>query len=600
MPRKKGSTNKKKTKDEFASEWMEQIKAGMDYRKEYSTQANWDKYRKYYRGQWDNELVPINKMFSYGRMMVPKVYFRAPRVSVTATHPELIEHARVVEAIDNLMIQEMMLKYTMKRSALDGFQCGVGPIKLGYDSQFGYIPEQAVDEDGSTVTQVSTKHEGTKIEYHQNIKPGMPWALRERPEDVIVPWGTGDPHNLPWVAHYVLRPIDDVKQDQKYQNTEDLQGTRTPQMGKDIENGAPYRPRDTKDKGTVYCELWEIRDVKTQSVMVICEDTLLMSTHDELQTSEGLPWEFLMFNPDPEYFWAIPDAHIIAPQQEELNETSTQIARHRAITLIKFLYKRGAIKETELQSFFSGTVGPGIAIEDTVDSLQNAIQIMQPHIPPDLYRDAQAQIQAMREELGFSQNQEGSFSPYHGKTASESMIVAQAFEDRIDERKDIVGDTLIRIIKKWNQFLFRFWSEQRVIQIVSPESGPVWVQYTGDELAGEYMLNVDVDTGMPINRAMKQQMGSQLFQALNGDPLIDQLLLRQIALDQFSMFDPRVDRLLQPQMGGVPELLARGRQPHPGGAGAGQGKGSGGGQTGATPDNPKQFQQHAKQVSGGE
>ena len=129
--------SKKPTKDEFATQWMDHIKAGIDYRKEYSTRNEWDKYRKYYRGQWDDRIVPINKMFSYGRMMVPKVYFRAPRVSITATHPDMVVHASVVEAIDNLLIKEIMLKYTLKRAALDTFQCGVGPIKLGYDSQFG-------------------------------------------------------------------------------------------------------------------------------------------------------------------------------------------------------------------------------------------------------------------------------------------------------------------------------------------------------------------------------------------------------------------------------------------------------------------------------
>lgn len=592
-------SKRKKAIDEFAADWMAKIKAGIDYRKEYSTRTDWDKYRKYYRGQWANGLVPINKMFSYGRMLIPKVYFRAPRVCVTATHPELVWHAKVVEALDNLLIKEVMLKYTLKKSSLDAYQCGVGPIKLGYDSQFGFIPEQSVTDSGETLTQVSTKEEGEKIEYHQNVKPGMPWALRARPEDVIVPWGSEDQFSLPWVAHYILRPLDDVKQDQKYRNTEELEGTRTPLMGKDMRSGAPFRPRNEKEKDIKYCELWEIRDVKTKHILTISEDKLLMSIPDALQTKEGLPWEFIMFNPDPEYFWAIPDAHIICPQQEELNETSTQTARHRAIALVKFLYRKGAIKDEELDKFLSGTVGPGVGIEDTVDSLLNAITILQPHVPPELYRDMQAQIQAMREELGFSQNQEGAFSPYHGKTASESMIVAQAFEDRVDERKDIIADVLVRIVRKWNQFLFQFWNEERVVQIVSPREGPVWIQYTGDEIAGDYILSVDADSGMPISRALKQQMATEMFKALNGDQLIDQMLLREIALEQFSLIDPRIPYLLQPGFGGVAEALAEVRQPTPI-YGGGGGKGSGGGRTGSTPQRPEEFQAFKERMSKGQ
>ena len=585
----------KKKRDEFASNWMEQIKAGIEYRKKYSCREDWDNYRKYYRGQWAESIVPINKTFSYGRTLIPKVYFRAPRVSVTATHPGLVPHAAVVEAIDNLLIKELFLKYTLKRSALDSYLCGVGPIKLGYDSEFGYLPEQAISESGETVTQVSTKEAGEKIEYRQNIKPGYPWAIRARPEDVIVPWGAEDQYNLPWVAHYILRPLDDVKQDQKYKNTEKLEGTRSPSTVDDLRTKSSFRPRTKQDKGVVYCELWEIRDVKTRQVIVICEDTLLLSSNDELQTGEGLPWEFLMFNPDPEYFWSIPDAHIIAPQQVEINEASTQTSQHRKITLLKFLYAKGALTKEAITTLLSGEVGPGVEINS--ESLAAAVTVLQPHIPPDLYRDIQAQIQAMREGLGVSQNQEAAFSPYHGKTATESMIVAEAFESRVDERKDIMADVLVRIVRKWNQFLFRFWNKERVIQIVSPQEGPAWIEFTGDELQGDYMLSIDADSGMPISRALKQQMSIEMFKALNGDQLIDQLLLRRIALEQFSLIDPRIPHLLQPSPGGMAEALAEIRQPTPIYGGGGGGKGSGGGRTGSTPQRPEEFQKFKQRMT---
>jgi hypothetical protein len=57
-----------------------------------------------YRNKWDTDVLPINKIFSYVRMLVPRVYFNAPRVTVTATHPDFVVHARVVEAIDNMLL----------------------------------------------------------------------------------------------------------------------------------------------------------------------------------------------------------------------------------------------------------------------------------------------------------------------------------------------------------------------------------------------------------------------------------------------------------------------------------------------------------------
>jgi hypothetical protein len=527
-------------------------------------------------------------------MLMPRVYFRAPRVVVTPSRPDLIWHAKVVEALDNLLIKEVMLKQTLKQSALDSYLSGVGPIKLGYDSEFGYLPSQAVTQDGETVTQVDKKEESTKIEYNQTIKPGMPWALRVRPEDVIVPFGAADPYSLPWICHYILRPLDDVKGDQKYKNTSELQGTRSPAMGEDVRTKEAFRPRSEKEKGITYAELWEIRDFKTKQIMVFCEDTMILSDEDALQTEAGMPWEFIIFNPDPEYFWAIPDAHILAPQQEELNAISSQSSRHRAIALLKFLYRKGSISKEELDKLLSGEVGPAVGVEQDVENISSAITMLQPHIPPDFSREAAAQIQAMREELGFSQNQEGSFSPYHGKSASESMIVAEAFEQRVDERRDIVADVLISIIKKWNWMLFTHWTEKKVLQIITPEGEPAWINYTGDELKADYMLSIDAESGMPISRALKHQMGGELMKMFGGDQLIDQIMLRQIVLDNYDIVDPRVSKMLQAQFGGRPEEVSATRQPSA--EGGGGGKGSGGGRKGMSPQHPIEFEEFKKRM----
>ena len=123
----------------------------------------------------------------------------------------------------------------------------------------------------------------------------MPWALRVMPEDIIVPWGSYDMDSLPWVAHYILRPLEDVQEDQKYnkEKTKELKGTRSPDKGG--REKPQFRPRDQKDKDVTFAELWEVRDLKTKQILVFCEDQLLMSVDDVLQI-EGLPYEFIQFN----------------------------------------------------------------------------------------------------------------------------------------------------------------------------------------------------------------------------------------------------------------------------------------------------------------
>jgi len=575
-----------KTKiSDFVNEWMSKIKAGLNYRRKYSSYQRWPDFRKMYRHQWSPEIVPVNKIFSYARLLIPRIYFRAPRVTVTPLRPDLMPHAKVVEAIDNMLIREVLLKQTLKMSALDAFLCGIGPIKIGYDSEYGFIPELAVEEDGSTATQYSTTT-GSNIEYNVGVKPGFPWALRVRPEDIIVPWGASDPSSLQWIAHYVVRPLKDVKEDQKYRNTDKLKGTRTPAVDKP--QGARWaRSSLVEDKSELYAELWEIRDARTQRMYVICEDQILLDVPDTLQI-EGLPFEFVIFNPDPEFFWPVPDALILSSQQIELNETRTQASRHRAIALLKFLYKQGAITEEALQRFLSGEVGIAVPISSD-DNINAVITALQPHVPPDLNMEAREIINDMRESLGVSPNQEGTFSPYHGKTATETMVVAESFEVRTDERRDVMADVLANIVRKWNQIIFSFWTEERVIQVTMPEGENVWVAYTGDQLRGEYFLHVEPDTGLPLTRGIRYQMALDLLKAFGGDPLIDQAMLRQIVLDNFAPFDPRVNRLLAVEPGTSVREVAAARQPAP--IGLGPGRGSAGGRKGSTPSSPKEFEQ---------
>lgn len=572
-----------------ATEWIHRIKKGEEFRKTFSSYNNWKAYRNMYRNKWDENILPVNKIFSYGRMLIPRVYFNSPRITATASHPGLIAHARVVEAIDNMLIRETMIKQTLKKSCLDTFLCGIGPIKLGFDSEFGYMPEQSIDDDGATVTQHSRK-DGRRIEYNETVKPGMPWALRVAPEDIIVPWGSEDFSYLPWIAHRIVRPLEDVKQDQKYKHTSELKGTLTAYNLK--KSSDPYKPSIDKSDTAMYCELYEVRDYIEGRLYTICENTIILDEVDALQI-EGLPYECITFNPDPEYIYGISDADILQAQQKELNTITTQAQAHRAIALLKFLYKLESIDETELQKFLSGNVGIGVGIKGDLP-LSQVVMALQPHIPMELQPAAMACNAAMKESLGFSSNELGDYQTGSPRSATETMTVAQAFEQRIAERRDIVGDVLLKIIRKWNQYLFKFWNTERVIRVVGPDGIPGWVSYTGEQLKGEFFLSLDIDSGMPMNRAVKVQMANDLFMKFNGDMLVDQIGLRQILLDAYGSVDPRIPGLMQAPPGVDPKLLAASRQPMPLTGATNQGRGSAGGRAGSSPDKPEEFDSFKK------
>ena len=107
---------KKAKRDELVSHWTDEIRDGLEYRKKYSTEQNWKDYREYYRCNWGAEIMPINRIFSFGKTLIPNTYFKSPRISVTHTKPGMEVHARVVESVDNYLIRESNLKKTIKKA----------------------------------------------------------------------------------------------------------------------------------------------------------------------------------------------------------------------------------------------------------------------------------------------------------------------------------------------------------------------------------------------------------------------------------------------------------------------------------------------------
>lgn len=586
---------------EMVTEWQDKIRRAWEYRDKHqkgvagtgSYSSTCRDSRKYYRADWKKGVFPVNRIFSFGRSLIPSVYFKNPRVCVTATRPEHVFHARIVEAVDNQLIRQTGLKKTLKRAILNAYLNGIGPIKLGYDSEFGFAPELEVDQDTASASQYSRK-EPRRIEYNQGVRPGMPWALPDYPENLIFPPGYQDPDAMPWIAQRVLRRLEDVKQDQKYRNVSKLEGTRI------LDTKSPGQlDLFHEEKSEMFAELFEIRDRSTGQVYVICEDQLLLAQDDALQMAGGLPFEFIVFNEDPEFPWGISDVSIIEPQQLELNEIRSQARRHRAIALLKFLYKRGAIKEAELENFFSSDVGVGVAVDD--DVIAGAVLPMQPHVPADLAMEAASVEADMRLSLRRSENQMGSYRGGTPPPATETLQVAQTANLDTDERRDIVSDVMVNIVRKWNNYIFQFWTGEKVIEIVGPEGGSQWISFTGEQLNSEYDLAIDADTGFPASKALKLQAADAMLKQYNGDLMIDQVALRKIHLSNLEWLYPGVTGLVNEMPQTIAGAVSNLRQPSPSGGSSAHGMDPqrGGGRRGSTPDNAIPFEQAKKKFEGG-
>ena len=523
--------------------WKTEIRMGLRYRHVFGRQQDWQRYKTMYRGFWGAGTVPVNIIYALGRSLIPQIYFRNPRIGVNPKKPGYAMHARVLEQIDNYLIRETGLKNELKSCILDCFLCGRGPGILGYDSEYGYNPNFLSDE-YSDLSLTSFGKKGEKIEYSDNVKPGFPWFMRCNPLDFIVPWGTSRWEDARWFGMRKMRLLRDIKEDPKYSNKNDLKAPYKTRIDS-TEAGAQPQVRSYEDDSqNEWVELWEIHDKRSGRlfVMSLDHDKFLRDDYDYLQV-EGLPAEVLGFNEDPDYFWWTPDCRLVEVQQLEMNDIRTMAKKHRRVALLKVLYDRGMLGKDALSKLLDEDPKAAVEVDAGVNGdVRKAVALFQSHVPPDLGVAAREVREDMREIIGFSRNQMGSFEESSGRrTATEANIVKAASMIRIDERRDIMADYLERIIRKENQFIFDNWSEERLIDIVGENGARYWIRFTGKEIKGEFAYKINPEESIPEDRRTRRSEILEYIQVAAQVPGVDMKYLLESYAAQFGdWLDPRL------------------------------------------------------------
>ena len=525
--------------------WKDEIRRAVRYRTIFGKSKEWALYKNMYRGFWAKEVVPVNIIYAIARSIIPQVYFRNPRVGVIAAKPGYTMHARVLERIDNYLIRELWLKNEFKSMILNCYFSGRGPGILGYDTEYGFNPSFLSDEmEDSSLTTFNKK--GEKIEYTENVKPGMPWFLSCNPLDFVVPWGTSRWESARWFAMRKMRMLKDIKEDPKYKNKSKLRAAYKSKLESSTESRPEgSTPMHEEDAENAWVELWEIHDKRTGRVLVISldHDKFLRDDFDYLQL-EGLPARVLGFNEDPDFFWWVPDARQIIHQQNEMNDIRTMAKKHRRVALLKALVDKNAVNKDEITKLLDQDPKAVVRIDPgPTGDIRKSVALFQSHVPPDLTIAAREVREDIREIIGFSRNQMGSFEEASGRrTAHEAEIVRAASMIRIDERRDIVADMLESVLRGMNQIIFDNWTTERVVDVVGDDGAKYWVRFTGREIRGEFNFKVNPEEAIPEDRRTRRAEALQFMQTIAQAQIPDlnmRYLIEQYAA-QFDWLDPKM------------------------------------------------------------
>lgn len=612
-------------------EWAEEISSGLDFRRKFGVETAWGALEAmYYNVHASMANDGPNVIMSTGDALLSSLSVPTPAIIVKPERPEAVSRAPYVEALDNVFLRELVIADEVDTAELNAYLFGVGVLKVGYDSEFGFNPNLDVGGAlrlGFTLTQLDDKGK-RRIEHDSTVSPGMPWVSSVDPRDIVVPWGTHRLTKTPWIAHRFIRQIDDLKNDPKYSNVSRLSPTLSmedfvgsykatvrmwrPSSGtSDRSLTRRQRPRFTSrgSRTVEFVELYEIHDRRTGKILVISPDhpSFLRNDINALQIDNVLPFASISFTPKSRAFWTTSDAYYLQAMQMEISDLAVQRTKIRRLAVLKFLYDEDVIDEEEIQKLVSPEVGAAAKIKQGMTGrLNEAVMEIRTTVDQTLILEEEHLRRNVREQIGFSRNQLGEFAGGR-RTATEAKIVDVSSTRRLSRRGKAVQRLYQDTISIINAIIFQHWTLPRHVEVMGETQANEWVEITGPELKSRYSYDVIFTDDAELRQRRREAL--QEYMILSQDPSIDPIALRQYISDQYN--DPAFSRLFNADIqnamramrlaGGLvqPETLNQGGggQANRGGAGGaggsqlpglgqlllqggnGQGGGAGGGRT---------------------
>lgn len=519
-------------------EWMTEIENALEYRRQFAMEESWRKLELDYINHPNSDCnIGPNLVYSMGDSLLSSLVVPDPEILLEAEHPSAVKRKPVTEAVDNWLVKKLRMKKHVEDSVMNSYLYSRGILKIGYDSEFGWSPYYDIGEAnnmmGMTFTQFSKK--GNRIE-RMNTEPGMPWVAAVNPHDIVVPWGTREIDDAPWIAHRVIRLNDHIKADAKYSNTSRLEPRVSMAsfmesyghvMSKNKRSSAKNNRTYANNKKPNFNILWEIHDKMSGKIFVVSPDydKFLRKDDNALQIGGELPFVSGTLVNHPRSFWCTPQAYYLGQIQHIQKDISLQAEKQRRLNSLKFLAQKNSMSQDEMNKLISGDVG-AIGLVDTAQPLQEVFQQFPQGSPLPFEMESRANREDAREAMGFSRNQLGAFSSSSRRTATEASLVKQGSDTRVARRMNVVINMYTEAIRKINKIAFTYWRLPRYIM-----SDGQWVKYTGRELRGDYLYDVTLSTKRRMSKAQRKIESLQMMAQLAQVPGVNLEAMKQYVAD---------------------------------------------------------------------
>lgn len=487
-----------------ASDWMKRIKRGLRYRDEVKKEQQWDRLQKEYKGKYEIKLngvsaAPINLVFGYVDTTKSRIYFRDPHISVNPRGAESIGASRILELDVNYSFRQLKVKQSVDRLLNDALIIGHGWFKFGYLSEIGEMVS-----DPGTEPNYYIKDEQIFISY-------VPWS------DIVFDnsMSKDPPNDCRWIAHRIVKPIDEIKRDKNYTNTRGLDSNVALRDTKDQEDKA--KSEMIRDNDVELFEFWEVTDIDTKKIYAICDQSnKYLREVPYNYEMKGLNYSSLKFNIVNDEPYPISDVYIIEPQMLERIKLRASQLNHIKRWSRQLSIEEGSMTPIEIEKFTKGVDG-------------GVVQRKKGYAPPVPieYAAMQAEIFAldsliqsdMDAVIGQSDLDRGAPPKTNAKTTKFQLQEQnQGTSTRQNRKQDRLEDFFEEVAEKYIALVKQFQDIPKYVRITGMNESDIkkqfgsmkgvtadstGIRFTREAIRGEYDIDCKAGSTLPLNRENK-------------------------------------------------------------------------------------------------
>jgi hypothetical protein len=521
--------------------YRKRVEHAVKWRKDAGYDAKWAKFLKLYASQYEydelsgyEDIVAPNLVFSTVNIVVPSIVVNYPKITVTARKAEDEGAAATVEAMCNYNWQRYNVHEELKLAIRDFVMFGIGITKVTWvlreeeveldRDEYSETVAQALMEVQQGRLQADTEGLGVTFPTDDEVVRSAPTTkikvTADHPSvervsifDIYMDPDATRPKNARWIAQRMYVPLEVAKANEDWSKSarKKLVATAMSEAKKDQETKFDGEERGGEAEFVV---VWEYYDLINKQMCVFaegCDEHLIAP--DDTPLPFPHPYVFALNYIIPEKLYPLGDVESIVPLQMELALTRTQMINDRKRFRRMYMYKPDEIGPDGLAALLSGDDNAMIPVDYDGPLADVIAPITTTSYPPEAYNQTAMIMDDTNLTTGVNEYQRGTVSEVR-RTATEAGMINDMANARSADKLALVEQAISELARRTVQLAQEFLTTEQVARVVGEQGAMEWVNYSREDIEGEFDFQVEAGSTRPQNESQKRQSAMQMMDAM--------------------------------------------------------------------------------------